>query len=363
MSFKQVQELRKRGQLNEAYRQAVADFKQNDDSWAASALFWVLRDLAERELDQGRLAQAARCVARLERLQPRFDHPAGPDDGREHGLTHRTGLAWAYCRLARACVKQQQAAQAKPWLLKYMALKRLPRPSGLHSSIMQVAVEVDKAIPQDFKFTAFLQLWGFDDFMDDDWVEGQKDGKRFNSLVEKAIGRYFAELKADAIKAVPQGFEALLNQAAATYRWKPVYAYRQGRLMLMRGDRAGALQVFLGLTRRIKLPFIWKEIAQLADDPKLKKAALCQYISRQRSDNFVGRLHLDLAAILIADGNPAAALSELNTYAATARRAGRHLSPTHARLLARIPAGTVATAGNRRLYQQAAQWLTARALL
>ncbi len=71
MSFKLVNELRKNGQLREAYDMAMEDMNQApNDPWAARALFWTLHDMAHNELKRGYVDEAGVLADRMKQLMP-----------------------------------------------------------------------------------------------------------------------------------------------------------------------------------------------------------------------------------------------------------------------------------------------------
>ena len=65
MSFSEVTELRKAGRLSEAYELAKRDLDIERSEWSLSALFWVLRDLCNKHLDESNEATARACFNEL----------------------------------------------------------------------------------------------------------------------------------------------------------------------------------------------------------------------------------------------------------------------------------------------------------
>ncbi|MDO4511078.1 MAG: hypothetical protein Q4B68_04575 [Bacteroidales bacterium] len=396
MSFKEVNALRKNGQLAEAHEMALADLQQEKSSWTYSALFWVLNDKCKLAIEQGQTEEAEALVEEMDSIQPELNdtdgiaqkcitslqnklmprvrkakeaeemskNPEQVDKAFEILATlHADGelddkfltpFGWVIYRyIKKHQGNKNQVVPVKKALNTYMGLD-LPRPSLLHSSILRMAIDLEKHFKEDFKFTKFLEMWGLENFTDDDWKQGEgENGIKFPSTVENAICKYSAELKDDNISNVPDEYVALLDKAFARYH-KPLYSYYKAKILAKNGHSEEALNIYRKLVPTMGQGFLWNDIANIIGDPKLKKAAICKGIISQREERFLGGSHLRLAAILLKENAFAEALHELNAYKAICERNNFHLKYEYGNLCRLVPANTTPSPDNRRLYQQCA---------
>lgn len=409
MSFKQVNELRKNGQLPEAYEMAMSDLNQApEDAWAARALFWTLHDMAYSELQRGYANEAGVLAERMGQLLPRMGEQQ-PEAGDERSLPDR-----ALARLIRhmqpfyADVKaayheartgdtiapydfvaqlitdhqlteplheragwiiwhhlwqQQQhvpCIEARHALAHYMSLTGVPRPSVLHSRILVVALRLSKRFGKEFDFSKFLDMWGESNFMPEDWQRKErKQGRHpgsFPSLVEAAVAHYINFKKLMRDMTYSGEFMQLLTQVVERFPDKLELKRYLSLALFNRGDKERALNMHRQLAASIGKYYVWHELAgMLTHDLDMKTSALCQTLTLKVSDNYTSEIHRELGWELAREGNMPAALCELEIYRATRERYGWHKSWRYEQLRKRIPADTVATQNNRLLYAQRAQ--------
>ena len=68
MSYRDVNELRKNGQLDEALEMANADLEKDNSAWSYRALFWVLHDMCKQCLANEQKDQATELVEKLKEI-------------------------------------------------------------------------------------------------------------------------------------------------------------------------------------------------------------------------------------------------------------------------------------------------------
>lgn len=406
MSFTQVKELRKSGRLQEAYEMAMSDIEQApNDVWAARALFWTLYDMAFADLDRGYVDQASvlvermrpliptmqasgddepdkdlpeRALARLVRhLQPFYaDVKTAYREAREgqtiapydfiaglivHGqltepLHERAGwIIWHHLWCQQQRMPSQEARQA---LAHYMSLTGIESPSMLHSRILVVAIRLSKRFGQEFDFAKFLDVWGEDNFMSDDWQRNERKKGRpgqFPALVEAAVAQYIAFKKLQHDTFYSEQFMALLEQVVQRFPDKPELKRYLSLALMRRGDKERALQLHRELAMTLSKYYVWHELAAMfTHDLDMKTSALCQALSMKVPENFTSEMHRELGWELAREGHMAEALCELETYRTLRERGGWPKSWRYEQLRKRIPADTQPTADNRQLYVERA---------
>ena len=394
MGFTEVNELRKSGKLHEALAMALDDLRNDDSAWSRKAIFWVDNDLLKKAVAEGDSDSAQRLLAEMEEHSSHFVADEYSDkalhyarlkanhhwqevrdavekskgNARDAEQAYNTVKAfydagqldssqlqdfgWIIYRYCKQIVGWYDSSKARAALATYLKLD-VERPSLLHSGILRLAIELEKNNKANFKFTRFLEMWGFDNFSDDDWRQFRTDdGKTLPSVVQNAIYKYVAELKDDKITTVPDAFVALLDKAIERMPRVPMLQYQKARLLGIVGKRDEAFAILKELPAKIKQPFLWGDIADLAPTRELSIAALCKLITEQRNENFLGDARLRLAKLLIADGRYKEALREAETFYDARRAAGWKIDDDYVAVRSAIPIDTKLIADNNALYKK-----------
>lgn len=403
MSFKQVNELRKNGQLPEAYEMAMEDLNQApNDPWAARALFWTLHDMAHNQLRHGQADEVGVLADRMKQLMPLMgeeeiedeETKRLPERALERLIRHmqpfyadvkaayreaRTGSTIApYDYVAQLIANgqlteplheragwiiwlhlwhQQQrmpSLEARQALSHYLSLTGIEIPSMLHSRIVFIAIRLAKRFSKDFDFAKFLDMWGESNFLPEDWERNQKKKGhpgQYPSIVEQAIAQYIAFKKLSRDMEYSDEFLALLNKAVERYPDRYELKRYLSLALANRGDKERALELHRELAQNIDKFYVWHEIAGLfTHDLDMKTSALCYTLSLRIPENFTCDIHRELGWELAREGNMPAALYELETYRAIRERCGWPKSWRYEQLRKRIPADTVAATNNHQLY-------------
>ena len=397
MSYKEVNDLRKNGQLDEALEMANVDLEKDNSAWSYRALFWVMHDMCKQCLANDQKDQATELLEKMKEILPNMEEEQDSvaekqldflerqlspftaiikqadqdskdnrtvvkafNDVKDIVCNDEIGLddfqqrtaGWILYRYAKHQLEKKATYNVKLALSLYLKLK-VEKPSSLHSSILRMAVELETGFKNDFKFTTFLEMWGFDNFSDEDWKQfTTDDGKELPCLVEKAIGRYCKELVDGHIKLVPKSFIQLIEKARNKFPRDGKLELNYARLLAAQGDIADAVTAYRKVTERLPQPYIWRELADIIDDREIKQAILCKVITMQRDEQFLGDTRLKLAKMLIEDGDMAAAKLELETYHKARQEKGWSVANLYYELIGKIPAGIDPCASNKSMYSQ-----------
>lgn len=395
MPFREVNNLRKNGQLDEALEMANADLESDNSEWSYRALFWVLHDMCKQCLTDDKKDQATELVEKMKEILPNMEEgqdsvatkqldyleqqlspftaiikQADQDSKDSHTVVKafnnvkdivcddEIGLddfqqrtaGWILYRYAKYELERKATYNVRLALSLYLKLN-IEKPSTLHSAILRIAVDLETEFKNDFKFTAFLEMWGFDNFSEEDWEQFKtEDGRKLPSLAEKAIGRYCKELVDDHINVVPDEFIQLIEKARNKFPRDGKLELNYARMLAARGNHDEAIAAYRKVTERLHQPYIWQELADIIDDRELKQAILCKVITMQRDEQFLGDTRLKLAGQLIEDGNYAAAKRELDIYHKARQERGWGVKDPYYELAGKIPTGTKPTANNQSLY-------------
>lgn len=231
-TVKEITALRRQGMLEEAFRLAKNMMEMEPGEWANMSMFWVLRDMALRCIDNATdssRAYARECLKRMEALQPvmKDDSDAGvvaiakirqalephyeelmqnvelsksnpvqayrqtvaivgkQAENLEEEL-HET-FGWILYRYFKAQLDDFTSVEARGLLRDYLVLKN-ERPSMLHSMMLSVALAFAKN-HSDFVFPNFLELWGMSNFRDEDLSDGYNNGNVIPSLISRVCAQ------------------------------------------------------------------------------------------------------------------------------------------------------------------------------
>jgi hypothetical protein len=230
-----ITNLRKQGNLDEAYTLGVNNIhcaKQNNEvssstiSYAYSTFFWVCRDLAYRHLSTGdnnsavkyynemldafqsfgpdEIAEKSGLLPIAKRINPNInkiqiasslakekkyteacDEYARHFSANELPQIFHEDYGWAIFNLIKEKGENYTLIEKKRLLVKYLKLSN-PRPSTLHSNILNLVSKLDFPYTN---FMKFFEMWGFSNFAPEDYQSSYFNGKEIDPLIKRIIKR------------------------------------------------------------------------------------------------------------------------------------------------------------------------------
>lgn len=250
MSVREVSNLRKEGNLKEAYEMAYRELNKEPNEWTRMSMFWVLRDLAMKlYIPSQNIEKAQSCLHKMELLLPQMKDDDGigekayqnlyklilpnaseikssldlsktnPNKAYENVTTLfgtdaarldpklHEDFGWIIYRYIKANIEIFTSVQTRCLLRDYMQLKN-SRPSLLHSMILNFAINFSKD-HSDFNFYNFLILWGVNNLRNDDYHDGYSEGHKIPSLTSRICN---AILSSKADFNVPEFISKFENQ-------------------------------------------------------------------------------------------------------------------------------------------------------
>lgn len=233
--FREINDLRKSGKLDEAEALARQDVSEVNDKWAWNAFFWVMRAKCmnafranEQDKAKAYYEEASEALEHMEdddvasqnldrlhtMLMPHYDEvekaeqlsknrtdvvspylqvKAIYDKGELDESLHET-FGWIIYRYLNANYRQLGSIESRRVLVVYMKLKNR-RPSMLHSQILNVASHMSEIYP-DFRLPDFLRLWDTTNLRDEDYQpsempDGQGGTKPVRPLITRIVERCF----------------------------------------------------------------------------------------------------------------------------------------------------------------------------
>ena len=388
MSFKEVNSLRKSGNLEQAMAMAQDDLDRNRDQWSCSAMFWCLNDKAKSQSGSelaetiGQMESLAEdmtpgdslVINTLARLRTRmvphadkvreaaemaksdpslarraYDTVAAFHDAGELDSSQHENFGWIIYRALHAD-HSGDVRQRKVMLLRYLKLD-VPRPSLLHSLILGEAAAIERATPLQFLFSGFLNMWKLENLRDDDWQASKSsDGHRFPSLVERVITLYVKEMNITPQVISSDDFIEIVDKALERFPDNEQLP-RQKALMLIRTGRTGQAVDFYknAILQDANKFYLWAALAAVVHDTDLKIALLCRALSMNNPPEMTGKTRMHLASLLCDRQQWQLARCEIDKVIETYTVQGWKISDEMTAIRQRIPAGTVA-GDNRQFY-------------
>ena len=379
MSFKEVNALRKAGQLKEATTMAREDIAKCRDEWSCRALYWCLHETA-KNADLGDLASIANemqellesmgddtvaieCMQRIQkRLIPHAEvvryaseeaknNPVDAynkvveifNSGELHS-SHHNDFAWIIWRTLH--VDKSEDVGYRKGLIEVYKQLNVERPSTIHSLILNEAVRVEKAWPQLFMFTEFIAWWGLENLTDDDWEQFvTDDNKRLMSRVEKMIYLYTKEVQS-IVELIPsEAFMQVLDKAILKWNNDDNLVRCKALLLSRFGDKENAITMYrraIALTSGQKF-YLWNELANIVDDSDLQISLISKALSLRVPEEYLGKIRAHLAQMLFARGQYSEALYEIEKLKSVYAANGWNIPSSILDLAHMIPSQTIAS--------------------
>lgn len=392
MTVQEITDLRKNGRLKEALQAAEIEYAQAKNNFTGGALFWCLYDISKQKDSAEELTEL------YNRMTTLFEEAKLEDKGINFMKTALSNLerrinpvgqeikeaitalkSGASADITRLKVEQmflngelnQNLYQDYGWLI-YYTLKGTPvgevqkrkillrnylklsinGKNPLHSLILSEAVKVERNTPLQFRIRDFVKLWDLENLRDEDWRQFMTDnGITIPSLVEKLVGVYAKELKADKVKADKEFIE-LADKAFERYtnnQYMPLY---KAYILISSDKPEEALEFYKGII--MKTPskcYLWEQAAEIVDDVEMRIGLLCKAISVEKDESFVGGCRLNLAKALIEYGLLPNAKCELDKYYNFYTSQGWGLKQDFKEVVNLIPQETIAE-NNTSLYNE-----------
>lgn len=362
MTIKEITALRRAGKLEEALQAAKAEFSININPFTVGALFWCLNDLYKTqdtsealktiqqmktlfekycpndEFMQKAVTTSVRVSSpNFKEMQDALGHAKAGDDSFVH--YHKmyslykegkleTELYQDFGWLIYYTLKDSQFTdvfQRKIMLHTYLQLP-LPKPSLLHSLILDMAIKLKESAPKQFYISKFTDLWGLSNLTEDDWKQYISDrGHNVPSRVEKLIGKYVEDVKITG-HAVSEELGTILDKAIEKFPNNQNLPYYKAKVLISEGRKEEALDYYKQLLLRFpSKQYLWVYATDLVDDSDTKIGLLSRALTTGVDEEFLGSARLQMAIHLIRKGEVANAGYELKKYRDTYQGMGWQL--------------------------------------
>ena len=185
MSFSQINQLRKAGQLRQAWVMARAELsRDSNDIWNQRAMAWVLYDYAKQNATFDQFDRFIKCLEQINNLCLPADETLFWEK-----------ITWLVRGMAATCQRNKKHQPSRfSQLLSSISVMPFPKPSESWSALLQTFLRLKNDWPS---FPDFCRWWGFENLRPDDYHPSlSSDGHRILSLAERSFMAYSKALLA-----------------------------------------------------------------------------------------------------------------------------------------------------------------------
>lgn len=149
------------------------------------------------------------------------------------------------------------------------AINGTPMRNEYHSAILHFYL---RHLPKAHQRQAlrFVKAWGIGNFRDEDWLRTNKDDRRYPALVEKTLVALLSACTEYELKRLNEQPPAILQKALDAYADNEslMRLWVKAKLAACKEDEA--LQTLRSLIRKQQRFYLWKELADITPDRRLK---------------------------------------------------------------------------------------------
>jgi hypothetical protein len=320
MSFNEVKELRKAGQLEDAYELAKKGielainknelFKElsggsdfglvgegdskvqlisTDELWAKRAMCWVLYDYIKQSVKNYDYHGFIKWLSELNSLQL----PSSE-------IMIFDSLSFQITSFLYQLSKEDKIDYNKvDQIFNSIKFFHFSKPSESYSALFRAFYKFHLDW---ICFEQFADLWNYDNFQEKDFQETEYNGRKTMSLAEQAYIAYAKKLLAsnvdkDKIETFIAKLDILIEKYPA-YEYPP---YFKAKLLLSLGNDDNALIAFLPFAKQKRNAFwVWGLMAEIfAHDKDIQFACYCKALSLKTPEDFLVKLRQAFAKMLI----------------------------------------------------------------
>ena len=310
MPAKEIKELRKSGNLTEAYEMAKTELSSApDDIWAKRNLSWVLVDFIKAGIDSGDHEAIKLKLSEIAALNMPADEVMLFENicwviGK-YFFSLIKNVDWATLPFPE---KNKITGQASA-LLPLVGSMQLPVKTEGYSFLYKA---FHKILKDSGNYIQFADWWNFENFRDEDYLkEKMPNGKELMSLVEQAYLAYAKHLlpqqnPGEGLHFDEQKARLFLEQLDRINESHPEYTYTEfykAKLLLALGEKDNILSALLPFAKKKKNDFwVWNILADAFDDNRsLKIACYCKALTCKTPAEFLVNVHQKIASLFIAE--------------------------------------------------------------
>lgn len=329
MSFKEIKELRQSGKLEDALDKANQALKADPENiWNKRAAAWVHYDYIKLNASSGTVDQFLDYLQNLNSLNL-------PED--EKMVFDNTAFQIGKVIFALENGEQTDLNKVNE-IFKTIKNFHFTRSAKSYSFLLKAFHKVYK---NHIKFLYFVDWWGLENLLPEDFLPEEYNGRSLMSLAERAYNSYAKQLLAtDTNDGQPESVNeqqlekireflpkiSVLIKEHPEYQYPPFY---KAKLLLLLGNEENALSAFIPFARQKKNDFwVWGLMANIfPEEDERQFSCYCKALSLKTSEEFLVKIRQKFAGILIKKQLFAEAKTEIEKVVKTKKGKGWKVSP------------------------------------
>ena len=329
MPFKELKELRKSGNLQDALQMANQELESDPDNiWTKRGAAWVYYDLLKLNASPEKYDEFLANLKNLNNLNLPEEEKMVFDNS-----------AYQIGKIIFA-IEDGENTNIERVNSIFEAIQKFhfTKPSENYSFLLKA---FQTAYKNNIGYLRFADWWGFRNLLQKDYQPEEFNGRKLMSLAEKAYDTYAKQLlKTDTIDGQPvwvseehqekiREFIPELSQLIENhpeYQYPPFY---KAKLLLLLGNEENALSAFVPFAQQKKNDFwVWDLMAGIfPEEDERHFACYCKALSLKTREDFLVKLRRKFAAILIKKKLYAEARTEIEKIITTKTEKGWKISP------------------------------------
>jgi hypothetical protein len=318
MTFNEIKDLRKSGKLEEALIASNQALEANPDNiWNKRAAVWVYYDYLKKYSDPSSFDKFMYYLRRVESLNLQEDEFVVYDQ-----------VSWKVGSMVFALAREETLDDERiNELFSVVSKFEIIGPSDGYSFLFKA---FHKCFKDSESYIKFADWWGFFNFRQEDYEKEEFGGKRNISVVERAYIAYSKQLLAgtsqDAFGMIRtpdqekiKVFMPLLDRVIDEHTEYQYPLYYKVKLMMIDGNTKDVLSTFIPFAKRKQSDFwVWDLMADIfPEEEGLQFACYCKALSLNAPKEFVGKIRIKLAQLLIKDSRFLEAKTEIKAFIST----------------------------------------------
>ena len=323
MSFKEIKELRQAGKLDEALQMANQALEADPDNiWNKRAAIWVYYEYLKKYAQPDSFEIFKEYLIRVKDSQLPEDEKMVFDN-----------CAWQIGSMVFGIQKAEHVDYGKiNGLFEIIRGFHFTKPSEAYSFIYKA---FHKAYQNNSGYLSFADWWNFEHFRSEDYLKEEFNGKKTISIAEQAYIAYSKKLlegepldsfghNRSTDKEKIQNFLPKLDTLISNYPDYEYPPYYKAKLLLALGNNENVLSAFLPFAKQKRNDFwVWELMAEIfSHDKNIQFACYCKALSLKTPEDFLVKLRLTFAELLIERNMFEEAKTEIEKVIATREKHG-----------------------------------------
>lgn len=316
MSFSEVKELRKSGNLDQALLKANEDLEVNpEDIWNKRSIAWVYYDYLKQNADPEKADVFIEYLQKLKDLNLPADENMVFDN-----------VAFQVGKLVFALNKKDHFDNRVDQIFNLIKDMPFSKNSDSYSFLYKA---FHKGYKNWHRYHEFAEWWDFSNFQPADYQSEEYKGKKMMTLVEQAHIAYskallegtdtnelgYKVIDHEKIQAFIPKLDDLMDKHPE-YKYPPFF---KAKLLLKSGDKENVLSAFLPFAKSKRNDFwVWDLMADVFEEEDSRKlACLCKALSLPTPEDFLINTRQKMAGLLIKNEYYNEAKTEIEKIIAT----------------------------------------------